>query len=42
MFGLQTMRERAESVGGTFEIDAGPRGKRVTGRVPVSNGGSHS
>ncbi|MDA1348278.1 MAG: GAF domain-containing sensor histidine kinase [Chloroflexi bacterium] len=39
-FGLQTMRERAESVGGTFEIEAGPgRGTSVTVRVPVSNGG---
>jgi signal transduction histidine kinase len=36
-FGLQTMRERAESVGGTLQIDAAPgQGARVVVRVPLS------
>jgi len=42
-FGLQTMRERAEAVGGGFEIDSGPeRGTQVRVRVPLpqSNGGA--
>lgn len=35
-FGLQTMRERAQSLGGTLDIDAAPgRGTRVTARVPA-------
>ncbi len=34
-FGLSTMRERAESVGGMLEIDSGAgRGTRVTIRIP--------
>lgn len=34
-FGLQTMRERAEAVGGTLEIDSAPgRGTRVIVRLP--------
>jgi signal transduction histidine kinase len=38
-FGLQTMRERAESVGGTFELksDLG-KGTRVAVQIPVSVG----
>lgn len=41
-FGLQTMRERAEAVGGRFEIDSGfDRGTAVRVRVPLAgpNGG---
>ncbi|MDI3339591.1 MAG: GAF domain-containing sensor histidine kinase [Sphaerobacter sp.] len=35
-FGLATMRERAQSVGGTLDIDAAPgRGTRVIARLPV-------
>ena len=35
-FGLQTMRERAESLGGTLLIDTAPgRGARVTATVPL-------
>jgi signal transduction histidine kinase len=35
-FGLQTMRERAESLGGTPDIEKAPgRGTRVTARVPA-------
>lgn len=35
-FGLQTMRERAESIGGEFIIEASPgTGTRLTVRVPV-------
>jgi nitrate/nitrite-specific signal transduction histidine kinase len=35
-FGLQTMRERAESLGGTLLIDTAPgRGTRVTATVPL-------
>ena len=35
-FGLTTMRERTESVGGTLRIDSAPgRGTRVVARVPV-------
>jgi len=35
-FGLQTMRERAESVGGTLAVETTRgRGTRVTARVPV-------
>jgi signal transduction histidine kinase len=35
-FGLQTMRERAEAVGGRLEIDSTPgRGTRITMRVPL-------
>lgn len=34
-FGLQTMRERAEAMGGSFSIDSGPgRGTRVTVQMP--------
>ncbi len=34
-FGLQTMRERAESVGGKLEIDTGPgRGTRIVATLP--------
>jgi signal transduction histidine kinase len=34
-FGLSTMRERAESVGGTFTIDSTPnKGTRITVRIP--------
>ncbi|HEX4930941.1 MAG TPA: ATP-binding protein, partial [Gaiellaceae bacterium] len=34
--GLQTMRERAESVGGTFALDAAPGGgTRLRVRVPI-------
>jgi signal transduction histidine kinase len=34
-FGLSTMRERAESVGGTFTIDSNPsNGTRITVRLP--------
>ncbi len=36
-FGLQTMRERAESVGGTFEVISTP-GKGTTVRVTVPKG----
>jgi signal transduction histidine kinase len=41
-FGLRTMRERAESVGGTFQLDAPPGGgTRIAVSVPTSsNGGS--
>lgn len=36
-FGLRTMRERAEAVGGTLQIDAAPgEGTRVLVRVPLS------
>lgn len=48
-FGLATMRERAEAVGGTLEIDSAPgRGTRVTLRIPTeaaataSAGGPHA
>lgn len=35
-FGLQTMRERAQSLGGALHIDTAPgRGTRVTAKVPV-------
>jgi signal transduction histidine kinase len=35
-FGMATMRERAEAVGGTFELAAGPgQGTRVTVRLPI-------
>jgi signal transduction histidine kinase len=35
-FGLQTMRERAESLGGTLTIDTAPgRGTRITAIVPL-------
>ncbi|MBI2906058.1 MAG: GAF domain-containing sensor histidine kinase [Chloroflexi bacterium] len=35
-FGLQTMRERAESIGGNLEINSAPgKGTRVTLRVPL-------
>jgi nitrate/nitrite-specific signal transduction histidine kinase len=38
-FGLQTMRERAQSVGGTLQIETAPgQGTRVLVRVPVSSG----
>ncbi|MBI2906794.1 MAG: GAF domain-containing protein [Chloroflexi bacterium] len=34
-FGLRTMRERAESVGGAFEVDSAPgQGARVNVRIP--------
>jgi nitrate/nitrite-specific signal transduction histidine kinase len=34
-FGLQTMRERAEAVGGSLEIDTGPgRGTRIVATLP--------
>jgi nitrate/nitrite-specific signal transduction histidine kinase len=37
-FGLQTMKERAEGLGGTFAIDTAPgQGTRVTARVPVED-----
>jgi signal transduction histidine kinase len=37
-FGLQTMRERAQSFGGTLNIDTAPgQGTRVTVRVPVED-----
>lgn len=36
-FGLQTMRERAQSVGGTLQIDTAPgQGTRVLVRVPLA------
>jgi signal transduction histidine kinase len=36
-FGLQTMRERAQAVGGEFELDSAPgRGTRVRVRVPLT------
>jgi len=36
-FGLQTMRERAEGLGGTLEIDTAPgRGTRIVAILPVS------
>ncbi len=36
-FGIQTMRERVEGVGGTLEINTGPgKGTRVIARLPVS------
>jgi signal transduction histidine kinase len=36
-FGLATMRERAESVGGTLDVDSAPgRGTRVMVRVPAA------
>lgn len=35
-FGMNTMRERAESLGGTFDVASGPgTGTRVTVRLPV-------
>jgi signal transduction histidine kinase len=35
-FGLQTMRERAESIGGTFElVSNGENGTRVVVRIPI-------
>lgn len=38
-FGIQTMKERAESVGGKLEIESGPgRGTTVTARVPLRRG----
>lgn len=46
-FGLETMRERAEAVGGSFSVDTAPGcGTRLTVRLPlsptpVSPGGSH-
>jgi len=42
-FGLQTMRERAEAVGGRFEIESRPEGGtqvRVRLPLPQSNGGT--
>ncbi|MFQ5856116.1 MAG: GAF domain-containing sensor histidine kinase [Anaerolineae bacterium] len=37
-FGLQIMRERAEAVGGSLEIDSRPdEGTRITARIPLSN-----
>jgi nitrate/nitrite-specific signal transduction histidine kinase len=37
-FGLATMRERAESIGGTLDIDSSPvRGTRVIARLPVGS-----
>ncbi|MBI2871925.1 MAG: GAF domain-containing protein [Chloroflexi bacterium] len=39
-FGLQTMRERAEAVGGAFQIDSVPgQGTRVTVRFPLKKVG---
>jgi two-component system nitrate/nitrite sensor histidine kinase NarX len=36
-FGLQTMRERAEAIGGAFELDSAPgAGTRVRVRVPAT------
>lgn len=38
-FGLATMRERAESIGGTLEIASAPgQGTRVQVRIPVRTG----
>ncbi len=34
-FGLSTMRERAESVGGSLRIKSGPKGSTVTVMIPV-------
>ncbi len=35
-FGLSTMRERAESIGGTFVVDSKPStGTRITVRLPI-------
>ena len=35
-FGLQTMRERAQAIGGSFELDSRPgEGTRVTVRLPL-------
>ncbi len=35
-FGLQTMRERAEAVGGSLEVESRPgQGTRVTARIPL-------
>jgi nitrate/nitrite-specific signal transduction histidine kinase len=39
-FGLQTMRERAEAVGGNLEIESRPgQGTRVTVRIPLTGTG---
>lgn len=40
-FGLQIMRERVESVGGTLEVDTAPgRGSRIILRYGLENGTS--
>jgi signal transduction histidine kinase len=37
--GLQTMRERAQAIGGTFDVVSAPgQGTRIAVRVPASNG----
>ncbi len=42
-FGLTTMRERAESIGGTLAIDSAPgRGTTVTFTMPLSPAASES
>lgn len=41
-FGLQTMKERAQAVGGSFTIESAPgKGCRVLVRMPLSNGQSN-
>jgi len=38
--GLEIMRERAESIGGSLELDSGPgKGTRVVVRVPIEQRG---
>jgi signal transduction histidine kinase len=38
-FGLASMRERAEVLGGTFRVDSAPgAGTRITVRVPLDSG----
>lgn len=40
-FGIHTMRERIESVGGTLTIESAPqRGTKVIARLPLENGGT--
>lgn len=40
-FGLRTMRERAEGVGGTLIVTSAPgKGTRVVARLPISDGGA--
>ncbi len=42
-FGLQTMQERAESVGGALAVESAPgTGTRVIIRIPLANGGAEA
>jgi signal transduction histidine kinase len=33
--GLQGLRDRVEGIGGSFRVDSGPRGTRITARIPA-------